>query len=160
MARIKKHPGKKPVYKKGNIIPAQWVHEDYLDYWLRDFARSMQCQSILNVCSGYSTFGNVRVDISPESNRTFEGDMFKLLEYFPPNSFDLVYCDPDYKNYTDPNILQLYRNSWQYDLMKIAKKILITKRPKVNINMPSKWHDYVIAEDSRPSFSVLRIDYK
>jgi hypothetical protein len=155
-----KSKSKKITYKKGFILPTEWIHTDYLEYWLTDFAKSMNCYTVLNVCCGDSKFGNVRLDIRSDTSRTMEGDMFKLLDYFPPNSFDLVYCDTDYKYYTDPNILKQYKNSWQFDLMKIAKKILITKRPKVTINMPSKWHNYVIAEDSRPSLSLLRIDYK
>lgn len=140
-------------YKQGTIFHPEYMHTDYFEYWLKDFVRDGSC---LNVCCGMSTIGQVRMDISPNSNRTMEGDLFKVLDYFKPNSFDYVYCDPDYKDYTTgPN-----RFRWQFDLLKIAKRALITRRPKVAVNMPSKWHEYIIAEDSRPSFTIVRIDYK
>lgn len=138
---------------KGIINHPDWVHSDYLEYWLNDFTID---GSLLNVCSGASTLGQVRVDIDPESNRTMYGDLFNILDYFKPNTFDYVYCDPDFKYYTSGE----NRFRWQFDLFKIAKKALITRRPKVTVNMPSKWHDYIIAEDTRPSFTILRIDYK
>lgn len=49
---------------------------------------------------------------------------------------------------------------WQFDAFKIARKALITRRPKININMPSRWHEWLITEDSRPSINLVRIDYK
>lgn len=143
-------------YKKGDIIPAEWIHTDYLEYWLKDFFKSLGCQRILNVCCGDSKFGDIRLDIRADTTRTLEGDLFTLLDYFPPSSVDGVYIDPPFKYYTSG----ANRFFWQFDALKIAKKVLVTKRPKVTVNLPSKWHSYVIAEDSRPALSLLRIDYK
>jgi len=53
--------------KKGKIFHATWIHSDYLEYWLEDFTND---GNLLNVCSGDSMLGLVRVDIDPESNRT------------------------------------------------------------------------------------------
>lgn len=55
------------------------------------------------------------------------------------------------------NLLKKYAFN-SLEITQFADIIFI--RPKVNINLPSKWHDWIIAEDSRPSFTVLRIDYK
>jgi hypothetical protein len=143
--------------KRGNVFYIEWIHSDYLEYWLRDFTAD---GSLLHVCSGESTLGYPRVDINPDSNRTMHGDLFDLLSIFKENQFDYVYCDPPFPYYNDPRILKSNRNAWQFDLLKIAKKALITRRPRTAINLPSKYHDYVILEDSRPSISILRVDYK
>ena len=144
---------KQPVYKKGTVYHPEWIHTDYMEFWLNDFTND---GSLLNICSGQSMLGQVRVDNDPESNRTMDGDLFNIQELFKPKSFDYVYCDPDFKFYTSGD----NRNRWQFELFKLCRIALITRRPKVTINMPSKWHDYVILEDTRPSFSILRIDYK
>jgi len=143
-------------YKKGDIIPAEWIHTDYLEYWLKDFFKSLGCQRVLNVCCGDSKFGDIRLDNRVNTTRTMDGDLFKLLDSFPENSIDGIYIDPDFKYYTSGE----NRFLWQFDALKIARKVLVTKRPKVGVNLPSKWHSYVIAEDSRPALSLLRIDYK
>lgn len=141
--------------KKGKIFHATWIHSDYLEYWLEDFTND---GNLLNVCSGDSMLGLVRVDIDPETNRTLAGDLFKIQELFKPESFDYVYCDPNFLYYTSGE----NRFRWQYELFKLVKHggALITRRPKVTVNLPSKYHDYVITEDSRPSLTLLRIDYK
>lgn len=140
-------------FKKGNIYNVNWMHQDYVEYWIRDFTIN---GSTLNVCCGMSMIGQVRVDIDPESNRTMHGDLFHLLDYFRPNQFKYVYVDPPFGVYTSGD----NRFQWQYDAFKIAEKALITRRPKVTVNLPSKYHDYIIAEDTRPSLTLLRIDYK
>ncbi len=151
--QTKTRAGKIAQYKKGNIWHPDYLHTDYLEFWLKDFTRN---GSTLNVCCGFSEIGDVRVDISSESTRTMEGDLFKLSELFRPNQFDYVYIDPPFEKYvTGPD-----RFKWQFDAFKIARKALITRRTKVNVNMPSKYHEYIIAEDSRPSITLLRIDYK
>ena len=140
---------------KGKIFNTSWIHSDYLEYWLETFCKD---GNVLNVCSGESMFGLVRVDIDHESNATIYGDLFEILKYFRPESFKYVYCDPDYRIYTTgPN-----RFRWQFDLFSLVKPggALITRRPKVTVNLPSKHHEYVVCEDSRPSLTLLRIDYK
>lgn len=140
-------------YRKGQIYNVNWMHTDYLEYWLQQFTIQ---GSTLNVCSGMSMIGQVRVDKDPETNRTMDGDLFHLLDYFKPNQFDYVYVDPPFNVYTSG----MNRIRWQFDAFKICKKALITRRPKVTANIPSKYHDYIIAEDTRPSLTILRVDYK
>jgi len=136
-----------------NLFHSQYVHTDYFEYWLEKFVKDGSC---LNVCCGKSLIGNVRVDISKDSTRTHEGDLFKILKSFKPNSFDYVYCDPLFKYYTSG----INRFNWQFDLFSLCKIALITRRPKVTINMPSYRHEYLILEDTRPSLSLVRIDWK
>lgn len=139
-------------YKKGNVYHADYMHTDYFEYWLNNFTKDGRT---LNVCCGYSEIGDVRLDVSEDSTRTQYGDMFDLSE-FKDNEFDYVYCDPLFKFYTSGS----NRFRWQFELFRLAKKALITRRPKVTANIPSTRHHYVILEDSRPSLSLLRIDYK
>ncbi len=141
---------------KPQAIHADWIHTDYHEYWLDNFTKDGRT---LNVCSGMSFVGDVRIDTNPTSNRTMAGDMFDL-SMFKDQEFDYVYCDPDFNVYTNPNILKENRNKWQFELFRLAKKALITRRPKVNINLPSKWHHWVVLEDHRPSISLLRIDWR
>lgn len=152
---MRKKDKRKNVVKqpKGKIYHPEYIHADYLEYYLEDFTKD---GTLLNMCCGDSKLGDIRSDINKKSNRNTNIDLFKVLEHYEEESFDYVYCDPPFRFYTaGPN-----RFRWQFDLFKLCKIALITRRPKVTVNMPSKYHDYVIAEDSRPSFSVLRIDYK
>lgn len=142
-------------YKKGKVYHPDFMHTDYFEYWLRDFVSDGSC---LNLCCGYSEVGDVRVDISTDSNRTMEGDLFKILDTFRENQFDYVYIDPPFEFYVTGK--EGMRFKWQFDAFRIARKALITRRTKVNVNMPSRYHEYIIAEDSRPSLTLVRIDYK
>ena len=139
--------------KRGNVFYIEWIHSDYLEYWLRDFTAD---GSLLHICCGDSGLGYPRADINPDSNRTMYADLFKLLETFKENQFDYVYIDPPFNAYTSGD----NRFRWQFDALKICKKALITRRPKVSVNLPSIYHDYVICEDSRPSLTIIRIDFK
>lgn len=139
-------------YKKGKVFHADWIHTDYFEYWLNNFTKDGRT---LNVCCGASEVGDVRLDISEDSTRTMYGDMFDLPS-FRPREFDYVYCDPDFKYYTSGK----NRFNWQFDLFKLADQCLITRRPKVNVNMPSDWHQYIVLEDSRPSLSFVRLDFR
>ena len=140
-------------YKKGQVYHPDHMHTDYFEYWLKDFVSDGSC---LNVCCGFSEVGDVRVDLSADSTRTMEGDLFKLLATFRERQFDYVYIDPPFELYVKGKD----RFKWQFDAFKIAKKAMITRRTKVNVNLPSKYHEYIIAEDSRPSLTLIRIDYK
>ncbi len=143
-------------YKKGKVFHADWIHTDYMEYFLNNYTKDGRT---LNVCCGASELGDIRLDISEESTRTQYGNMFDL-SMFEDQEFDYVYCDPPFNVYTNTKILQEYRNKWQFELWRITKKALITRRPKVNINLPSERHRYIILEDSRPSLSLLRVDWR
>jgi hypothetical protein len=142
--------------KKYPVIHADHIHTDYHEYWLNNFTKDGR---LLNVCSGTSLLGDVRLDVDPDSNRTQPGDVFDLSE-FKDQEFDYVYCDPPFPFYTNTKILQQYKNKWQFELWRLTKKALITRRPKVNINIPSKRHHWIVLEDWRPSISLLRVDWR
>lgn len=155
--KLKKLDGRTNATKqpKGRMFHPTHIHSDYLEYWLQLFTIDGE---VLNVCSGDSLFGHVRIDIDPESNRTIDGDLFKILQQFKPESFKYVYCDPPFPYYTSGE----NRFRWQFDLFQLVKPggALITRRPKVTVNLPSIRHEYKVGEDSRPSLTLLRIDYK
>lgn len=144
----------KIIYKtKGDVFNANWMHSDWVDWWLRNY---MSDGNSLNAACGYSMVGDVRLDKSPDSTRTIDGNYKSLLEQFGENAFDYVYIDALYDDYvTGKN-----RNIWQLDAYKVARKCLITKRPRVNINMPSSKHYYSILEETTPALSLLRFDMK
>lgn len=102
-------------YGTSNLLQANWIHPANTERWLR----RMAIGSTLNVCCGKSLIGDVRVDLSPESSRTEEGDLFNLR--FSPLSFDTVICDPPFSYYvTGEN-----RFRWIQDLARISRKRLI-----------------------------------
>jgi len=109
------------------MLKADWIDSDKRENLIKTIIKNDSC---LNVCCGYSKLGNIRLDINAQSWRTDEGDLFNL-EY-PEGSFDWVYCDPPFNYYTSGK----NRFRWQLDLFKIAKKGLITQRPKVTNEKP------------------------
>ena len=156
-------------FTKGKVFHCDWIHTDYMEYFLENFTKDGRT---LNVCCGLSKLGDVRLDIEENitikvkgkdvvvpTSRTQHGDAFDLSKFLD-QEFDYVYCDAPFKWFTSKPILQKYRNKWQFELFRLAKVALITRRPKVNINLPSERHRYVILEDSRPSLSLLRVDWR
>jgi len=146
---------KQPLYKKGLVFHPTHAHTDYMQFWLKDFTRGA---SVLNLCCGTSDLGDVRVDNDPRMNITMTGDLFKVIYEFKENSFDYVYIDPPFKFYNPGAIDHPYE--WQFQAFKLCKKAMLTRRPRININMPSRWHEWKLFEDSRPSISLVRVDYK
>jgi ubiquinone/menaquinone biosynthesis C-methylase UbiE len=51
--------------------------------------------SVLNICSGLSDIGDVKIDIDPKNPTIQKGDMDKLN--IPDESFDVVISDPPWK---------------------------------------------------------------
>lgn len=138
---------------KGDIFNSNWMHSDFLDRWLQQYCSD---GTLLNVCCGYSEVGDVRIDVSPDSARTHPGDMYEILKQFGKNAFDYVYVDPRFAAYTSGE----NRNMWQFDALQVASKCLITRRPRVNVNLPSKKHYYAVVEETSPALSLLRFDLK
>jgi hypothetical protein len=136
----------------GKVIPATWIHQDYLEEWLLERVGTESC---LNVCCGKSSVGTTRLDVNQDTSRTEPGDLFNLD--YEDDSFDWVYCDPPFNFYvTGDN-----RYRWQLELFRICKKGMITRRPKTSLRLPDNPpHEYFIAEDHKLALSLIRIDYK
>jgi len=156
---------------KPHIFKLEHMDPIYFDYFLNDLALVEDCTTILNMCSGKSKFGTDRFDIDPKSNATRIGNMFEELKTMSKKSYDMVYVDPLFKFY-NPHCTEIAKyypgekkgygnqHEWQYELAKIAKKILVEKGPQqmFSINWPSmiaKKVEYFLVKDSRPfSFNV------
>jgi len=94
-------PRPKPDHYKGGM-PL------YAEEWLIKLAREILGQpqaSVLNVFCGMNKIG-VRVDLNPEVNPEYKGDIHKLSEFMDNIvKFDIIFADPPY---SDEETKQLY----------------------------------------------------
>lgn len=120
------------------VLQANWIHPPHVENWLQKMALGRT----LNVCSGMSRVGDVRVDIDPDTNRTDDGDLFDLN--YRPLSFDTVICDPPFSYYvTGKN-----RFRWIGSLRKIARKRILLSSNQVNPTNffhPQRWDTQLFA---------------
>lgn len=87
-----------------------------------EFLRAHAGDDLLQVCSGGSFVGKVRVDLdvkSPSAN--VRADMIRLP--FASKSFDAVACDPIYE------LAYPKRITLQRELFRVARKLVIFKAP-------------------------------
>lgn len=73
---------------------------DYKNCWVwnktvEDFVKTKCKGRVLNVCSGVSSIGDVKIDLDPKDKSILKGDMRNLP--FDDNSFDTVVQDPPWK---------------------------------------------------------------
>ena len=104
-----------------HVLKVNWVHTSETEEWLR----SMVIGSSLNMCSGMSKVGDVRIDRYEGTNRTRGGDLFKMD--ILPQSFDTVICDPPFEFYN--------RFDWILRLADIARKRLLISPDRTNIRL-------------------------
>ncbi len=62
---------------------------------IEEFVKSKIHGHSLNICSGVSKIGDVKIDLDPQDKSILKGDMRKLP--FPDNTFDTVIQDPPWK---------------------------------------------------------------
>jgi hypothetical protein len=176
MTLKKKIDGRKNAnVKRGHVIRMQDIHSDYLEFFESDLVAGEHC---LNVCSGSSMVGDIRLDIDEKTNRTRFGDLFEVYKQFEPNSIPFVICDPPF-NYYNPNsnIIKKKGNEligvmpgldkpeqlaylWQFQLMNIASKCLILRRNLIMANIPARFKEYRLIRDSRPGATILEVLWK
>jgi len=84
----------------------------------------------LNFPCGKSRIGHTRADIDETVRPDVVADLRKPLDYFAPQSFDTVLCDPPFSMYS--------RFRWIWDLAEIPRRRLILSTPLVNVNLNSK----------------------
>lgn len=155
----------------------QYRHSDYMAQHLRDMTVGY---TVLNLCSGKSDFGIVRIDIDKSLKEpTSYADMFHALKSFRNNQFDFVYVDPPFErdgiNFYNPRSKYIVEKAkelgykdefgrlvydWQKQCFDIAKICLITKRDRSNVNLPALYTEYHKLWDSRPSTVDIRFDWK
>lgn len=125
------------------VLQARWIQPDGCEAWLAEKIRGRT----LNVCSGMSMVGDVRLDISPKTNRTEYGNIDTLD--FPRGSFDTVVCDPPFSYYR--------RFKWVFKLSDIAKHRFILSGPTCAFYLGSQWKEELYALKSGGRF--LRLWY-
>jgi len=106
--------------------------------WRKDWA---YCQSlemliaqegigkVLNLCCGYSSFGDVRADLDREVAPHVVCDMRRLP--FKSQSFDTVIADPPYRFYNRPGFLM--------QLFDIARKRVIVDDLPIDLKPGKNW---------------------
>jgi len=65
------------------------------DKTVEDFVRKRVKGYSLNVCSGVSILGDMKIDLDPQDKSVIKGDMINLP--FEDNTFDTVIQDPPWK---------------------------------------------------------------
>jgi len=157
---------------KGNLFKIEWIQPQYVEYFLNDLALIKDAKTILNLCSGSSLFGTVRIDTDGSLKQpTQYGEIFSYLKQIK-TKYDFVYIDPPFKFY-NPHCTEIAKHyptkdhygdpfEWQYEALRIANKALILRGnlQSVSINWPgylSKFQEYFLIKDSRPSSTILSV---
>jgi len=159
--------------KKGNMFKMEWMHSDYLEHFLNDLAFIHGSKSVLNLCSGSSLFGSTRIDHDMSlNNPTDHSDVFEFLKWTTNKKYDLIYVDPPFKFY-NPGCTEIAKHypsasnpafgnpyEWQYQALNLANKLLVLRRPLIMTNWSgniSKFQEYFLVRDSRPSCTILEL---
>ena len=154
-------------------------HSDFMEDFLENMTRG---KKTLNLCSGKSLIGDVRIDVDKRLKEpTAYCDMFDSLLTFHKNGikFKVVYVDPPFErdgvNFYNPRSAYIVNKAkklgykdhfgrlaydWQKMAFDICELCLITRRDRSNVNLPSLLTEYYKVWDSRPSTHDFRIDWK
>ena len=118
-----RHPGKVYGNSKGRAPGSkQYYRKVYSASRWDEFLRAHSTGSLLQVCTGGSFLGSVRVDKDPEAPAVnVRADMLKLP--FLDRSFDTVACDPIYGIDFRSRVLL------QRELSRVARQRIIFKAP-------------------------------
>lgn len=158
---------------------SKYKHSDFMVDLLEDLGRQ---HSFLNLCSGKSLLGNVRIDHDKSLKEpTAYADMFDALLTFKKNNqhFDCIYIDPPYErdgvNFYNPRSAYIVKRAkelgytdhfgqlafdWQKWAWSLCDVCLITERDRSNVNLDALYTQYYKVWDSRPSTVDVRIDWK
>jgi len=155
----------------GQVFKMEHMDPDYLSHFIANLTKGNR---LLSHCCGYTPVGQVRCDWSPDSNRNKAANLFEMVNDFKPGSFPFVYIDPPDKYY-NPHCKEIakafpsiknpsYGNpfAWQYHALDVASIALILQRPLIMTNWQgsSKFQEYFLVRDSRPSARILEIIWK
>ena len=76
---------------KDTILKKSWIWNKSVEEFVKTKIKGYS----LNVCSGKSSLGDVKVDLDPKDKSILKADMIKLP--FKDNTFDTVIQDPPWK---------------------------------------------------------------
>ena len=77
--------------KKTEILQDCWVWNKTVEEFVKNKIKGYT----LNICSGKSILGDVKIDLDPADSSVIKGDMREIA--FPDNTFDTVIQDPPWK---------------------------------------------------------------
>jgi len=107
-----------------DVYKVQWSWNKDTDRWLRKLCIGRT----LNICSGNSQVGDIRVDVNQNLHPDIIADAKNLP--FRALSFDTVVCDPPFSFYN--------RFSWIIPLADIARQRLILSTPLLDVRLSKR----------------------
>ena len=111
--------------RKPQMLEANWIHPPSVERWLR----RMSIGDTLNICCGKSKVGDIRIDLDPNAERNFIGDLFHPP--FRKFSFDTVICDPPYSYFN--------KWIWVFRISDLARKRFLIASPNISVNLSRYW---------------------
>lgn len=103
---------------------------------------------VLNVCSGPSPLGDVRVDVDERHDPDVVADIHNLP--FEDNAFETVYVDPPFSLYAYPD------GYWPREVWRVAKDKLILESPGKRVTLPRTNKSWFLAEPN-PGASLMAV---
>lgn len=132
-------------YHGSNLYRPEWETPHDIRNWL---SSDVFTGRVLNVCSGPSPLGDVRVDVDPSHDPDVAADLHSLP--FADGSFDTVYVDPPYTLYS-------FRNGyWPREAWRVASDRLVLECPGKRVTLPRTTKSWFLAEP-RPGSSLLAV---
>lgn len=132
-------------YHGSALYRPEWETPHDIRNWL---SSSLFVGEVLNVCSGPSPLGDVRVDADRSHSPDVVGDVHDLP--FPERSFDTVYVDPPYSLYSFPH------GYWPHEAWRVAKERLILESPGKRVTIPRTHKSWYLAEP-KPGSSLMAV---
>lgn len=108
---------------KYQLFQTNWVPTN--EHNSTDIVKPYCIGSVLNLCSGKSTIGDLRLDIMSDLHPNIVGDIMHIP--IVRNSFDTVILDPPYSYFG--------RTKWLYPLADIARVRIIISSNQVFIRL-------------------------
>lgn len=104
---------------KTQLYKVNWSWNKDIDFLL---FKKFKGKTILNFPCGQSRIG-LRADLDPAVEPDIIADLFYPQEYFEPNSFDVVICDPPFSYYN--------KFKWLLELSNIAREYFVLSTPVI-----------------------------
>jgi hypothetical protein len=132
-------------YHGSDLYRPEWETPHDIRNWL---ASSVFTGTVLNVCSGPSPLGDVRVDVDSSPDPDVVANLHDLP--FPAGAFDTVYVDPPYSLYAYPH------GYWPKEAWRVARERLVLESPGKRVTLPRTDKSWYLAEP-RPGASLMAV---
>jgi len=107
-------------------------------YDVKNFISELTRGETLNVCSGRSPLGDVKVDVDGDLTPDVRADLHNLP--FADCSFSTVYVDPPFAKYDYPN------GYWPREVWRVTDRRLILESPGKRVTLPHSTKQWYILE--------------